>query len=253
MDNSGSSSIRESADDYRAESSSDAETCDSTGYAFPNSLSDSSSEADQGTYSIDESETSLGRYPARSRNAPVRYSPSSNLASHEANSIITLPITTTDSPTISEAMNASKLEREMWEEAIHLELQSLEEMVTWSIVSHEDTKRSDNGKSRILATHVLLKIKRNEDEIPYRFKARVVAGGNLQVIGEDCGSVYAPGIDYSVILLLLTIGHHLGWASPHVDIKSEFLNGYIDRETFVSHPKNLPPKMKNGNYYKRKK
>ncbi len=36
----------------------------------------------------------------------------------------------------------------------------------------------------------------------------------------------------------------------HIDVTAAFLNGDIDQETFVSHPVNLPIRMKSNAYYR---
>jgi len=145
-------------------------------------------------------------------------------------------------------MNSTDAEVSLWKEAIQSELDSLNKMGTWMKVSKYDLKGS-----RALPSHVILKIKRNEDGLADRFKARVVAGGNLQVMGRDVDDVSAPVADYAIVLLTLAIGLQMKWEQAHVDVKSAFLNGDIDNEIFVSHPYNLPHEFKRGHTYKLKK
>jgi len=145
-------------------------------------------------------------------------------------------------------MNSTDAEISLWKDAIQSELDSLNDMGTWIKVSRDMLK--DN---RALPSHVILKIKRNENGLAERFKARVVAGGHLQIKGTDCDNVYAPVVDYALVLLTLAIAFHMKWAQAHVDVKSAFLNGDIDTEVFVSHPYNLPSQFKRGTIYKLKK
>ena len=47
------------------------------------------------------------------------------------------------------------------------------------------------SKKKALSKHIIVKIKKNEYGLTMKFKARLVAGGNLQVIGRDLDNVYA--------------------------------------------------------------
>ena len=221
LENRESSSSGESDDMYETESSSSSE-------AFPSFLSD---------------DDEPSRYPARNRKPPSRFGQSAH-----ADSLVGISITTSDDPSVKEAMSSSAPEKKEWEKAIQEELDSLEEKGTWQVVSKSAAKGKSGGK--ILPTHVVLRIKRDSDGNPSRFKARIVAGGNLQTIGRDVDSVYAPVVDYTVTLLTLALSHQMNWVASHVDVKAAFLNGEIDRETYVFHPHNLPPHMRKANFYK---
>ena len=215
---------------------------DSESYIFPEPDTASDSESSV----IESEDSSTNRYPKRFRKQPERLGYSSESHSHHAHAAISFPITTSDAPTIKEAMSATPPEVKLWEIAIQEELSSLNEMGTWNLID----RRNVNGKIRVLPTHVVLKIKRDEYGIPERFKARIVAGGNLQVVGQDVIGIYAPVVDYSIVLLTLAVCVQLDWHTAHVDVKSAFLNGEIDQETIVSHPFNVPSHLKSNNYYK---
>lgn len=112
--------------------------------------------------------------------------------------------------------------------------------------------RGEQGEG-ILPSHVVLKIKRDRNGNPSRFKARVVAGGNFQVPGMDLNAVYAPVVDLTVVLTSLSLAIQYGWATTHVDVKAAFLNGDMDCDAFVSHPYNVPADMCSESYYRLKK
>ena len=116
-----------------------------------------------------------------------------------ARNVISFPITTSDTPTVKEAMNASPPEVAMWRNAITKELTKLAKKGTWEElgkISRKGRKRIGPNGERLIPTHVILKIKRNPDSHPVRFKARVVAGGNLQIKNLDYDGVYAPVVDF---------------------------------------------------------
>lgn len=150
-------------------------------------------------------------------------------------------------PTVKEAMSATPPERKLWLQAMSDVLNSLNNKGTWKKVSRDTAKQ--DGKPRVLPTHVVLKMKRDENGIAKRFKARVVSGGSLQVIGKDCDVLYAPVVDYSIALLTIAIAKQRNWKTAHLDVTAAFLNGNIDREAYVSHPYNLTSELKSGNYY----
>lgn len=77
-----------------------------------------------------------------------------------------------------------------------------------------------------------------------KVKARVVAGGYIQRPSIDFSHFHALFVDLSVVLLVLNMTPQRDWHALHVDLKVAFLNRYIDPETFVSRPKNLPSDVK---------
>ena len=93
----------------------------------------------------------------------------------------------------------------------------------------------------VLRTHLVLKVKQHVTGHPVRFKARVVAGGHHQVKGRDYEKVYSPVLGFDVFRLMVILALVHRWHMSHVDIKTAFLNGDIDREIYISHPVNLPP------------
>ncbi len=149
-------------------------------------------------------------------------------------------------------MAATPAERELWLKAIEDELRSLEEKLTWREAGIRPKRRGcvskgPNGES-ILPTHVILKIKRDEQGLPIRFKARIVAGGRMQIHRKDFDAVYAPVVDFTNVLPVLAVALQLGWSTRHIDFKTAFLNYDIDRETYVSNPVNIPQHMQNEKY-----
>jgi len=112
-----------------------------------------------------EHDTPQSRYPRRNRRqTSTWYMATSAQCSTDVH------ITTSDEPTLREALNSTPDERNMWQSAVDEELASLESKNTWS--------PDDSPHAQPLPTHVVLKVKRKSDGGVERFKARVVAGGN---------------------------------------------------------------------------
>lgn len=112
------------------------------------------------------------QYPRRNRRKPPKW-----YMATSAETKIETQLTTSDDPTLREAMSATPEERNLWQSAIDADFASLESKQTW--------KTDDSPGSQPLPTHVVLKIKRQSNGSIDRFKARVVAGGNFQTYGED--------------------------------------------------------------------
>lgn len=193
--------------------------------------------------------------PSRKRSKPDRLTYKADKAGkvHRARKVISFPITTSDEPTVEEAMNASPPEKAMWLEAIIQELESLERKKTWIPLGEAIRKGrrfiGPDGE-RLLPTHMVLKIKRNKHGQATRFKARVVAGGHLQIEGLDFDGVYAPVVSFENVLLVQALCVQLGWHSEHLDYTNSFLNGLIDRDVSVTYPENLPACLAKNICYK---
>lgn len=67
-----------------------------------------------------------------------------------------------------------------------------------------------------------------------KYKARLVARGFLQKQGIDFGEVFAPMARLESIRLIIAIASYKGWSLHQLDLKSAFLNGWLDEEVYVS-------------------
>ena len=70
-----------------------------------------------------------------------------------------------------------------------------------------------------------------------RNKARLVAQGYTQIEGIDFDETFAPVARLESIQLLLAIACFLHIKLYQMDVKSAFLNGYLNEEVFVEQPK----------------
>jgi len=77
----------------------------------------------------------------------------------------------------------------------------------------------------------------DEQGVIVRNKARLVAKGYNQEEGIDFGETYAPVAGLEAVRLLVEYACMKGFRLHQMDVKSAFLNGYIDEEVYVSqHP-----------------
>lgn len=167
------------------------------------------------------------RYPSRNRRPPGQWYVASSAIESSG-----IDVTTSDDPTLKEALSATVDEQGLWNLAIDDEFCSLDGKETWI----ED----DCPKSHPLPTHVILKVKRLANGQVDRFKARVVAGGNYQVYGENYMETHAPVVAFSVVRVFLYIALVRNMEMAQVDVKTAFLNGVLEEDIWVTSPRGIP-------------
>jgi len=69
-----------------------------------------------------------------------------------------------------------------------------------------------------------------------RNKARLVAQGFCQKEGIDYEEIFAPVARLEAIRILLAFAASKGFKLFHMDVKSAFLNGFIEEEVYVRRP-----------------
>ena len=69
-----------------------------------------------------------------------------------------------------------------------------------------------------------------------RNKARLVAQGYNQQEGIDFTETFAPVARLEAIRILLAFASHKNIKLYQMDVKSAFLNGFIEKEVFVKQP-----------------
>lgn len=171
------------------------------------------------------------RYPGLSR---VRKQTShlwrGALAAHETE------ITTSDSPTLREALGATPTERDLWLQSIDDEFKSLDDKGTWTRVE------STGDMPSALPTHTVHSVKRRAGGVFERCKTRVVAGGNHQTFGVDYFETHAPVVDFATVRFFLCLSVIFSWTRVQVDVKTAFLNGELEEEIYVRSPRGIPGK-----------
>ena len=80
------------------------------------------------------------------------------------------------------------------------------------------------------------KTKTNQDGEVEKYKARLVAKGYKKRYGIDYDEVFAPVARVDTIRLLTTIAAQNEWKIFQMDVKSTFLNGYLEEEIYIEQP-----------------
>jgi len=119
-----------------------------------------------------------------------------------------------------------------WILAVQEELNQFEYNEVWSLVRR-------TSEMNIIGTKWVYKNKMDEHGVIIRNKARLVAKGYNQEEGINYDETYALVARLEAVKLLLAFSSIKGFKLFQMDVKSAFLNGYINEEVFVSQPPGL--------------
>ncbi|KAL4035072.1 hypothetical protein IC575_003746 [Cucumis melo] len=119
---------------------------------------------------------------------------------------------------------------DFWINAMQEELLQFQRNNLWTLVPKPD-------KANIVGTKWILKNKTDEKRSITKNKARLVAQDYSQVEGVDFDETYALVATLKAICLLLSISCIRKFKLYQMDVKSSFLNGYLNEEVYVAQPK----------------
>jgi hypothetical protein len=104
----------------------------------------------------------------------------------------------------------------------------------------------------VIETKLVFKNKQDQDGIVVRNKARIVAQGYTKVEDLHFGETYAPVARLEVIRILLAYACAHDIKLYQMDVKSAFLNGYIN-EVYVEQPSGFEDNKQPNHVHKLKK
>jgi hypothetical protein len=90
--------------------------------------------------------------------------------------------------------------------------------------------------ARVIGTKWTFRNKQDDQGIVVRNKARLVANGFSQVEGLDFEETFAPVARLEAIHILLAYASHHEMKLYQMDVKSAFLNGFINELVYVNQP-----------------
>ncbi|KAL3510114.1 hypothetical protein ACH5RR_029515 [Cinchona calisaya] len=130
------------------------------------------------------------------------------------------------------------LSDESWVIAMQDELSQFEKNNVWTLVERPSSHP-------VIGTKWVFRNKLNDKGEIIRNKARLVAKGYAQEEGIDFDETFAPVARLESIRMFLAFACFNNLKLFQMDVKSAFLNGFIDQEVFVEQPpgfenKNLP-------------
>ncbi|GJV35799.1 retrovirus-related pol polyprotein from transposon TNT 1-94 [Tanacetum coccineum] len=133
-------------------------------------------------------------------------------------------ISTIEPKNINEA-----LKDENWVMAMQEELNQFKTNDVWELVPNP-------MDMTIIGTKWVYRNKLDENGVVTRNKARLVAQGYNQQEGIDYDETYAPVARLESIRILLAYACALDFKLYQMDVKSAFLNGFINEEVYVAQP-----------------
>jgi len=141
---------------------------------------------------------------------------------------------------------ADALEDSSWITAMHEELNQFARNEVWTLIPR-------TSGMNVIGTKWMFKNKLDEHGVIVRNKARLVAKGCNQEEGIDYGETYAPVARLKAVRLLLAYASMNRFKLHQMDVKSAFLNGYIDEEVYVSQPQGFEDHKHSNHVFKLKK
>ena len=158
---------------------------------------------------------------------PIRYE-------HEGEIGFLVSDTNQDDPsTYKDAMDDS--DKEKWLEAMNQEMESMYSDSVWELVDPPEHVRPIGCKW-------IYKKKRGIDGKVETFKARLVAKGYTQREGVDYEETFSPVAMLKSIRILLSIAASLDYEIWQMDVKTAFLNGYLDESIYMVQPEGFVAK-----------
>ena len=135
---------------------------------------------------------------------------------------------------------------EQWINAMQEELGQFKRNKVWTLVP-----RPSNYP--VIGTKWVFRNKMDELGNVVRNKARLVAQGYNQEEGIDFDETFAPVARIEAIRLLLAFACHMNFKLFQMDVKSAFLNGFIQEEVYVEQPPGFEDHGKPNHVFKLQK
>ncbi|GKA28522.1 retrotransposon protein, putative, ty1-copia subclass [Tanacetum coccineum] len=120
-------------------------------------------------------------------------------------------------------------ESNKWIDAMNAEIQSMMDNMVWVLVDLPPGCKTVGSKW-------IFKKKTDMDGIVHTYKARLVAKGYTQLYGVDYEETFSPVADIRAIRILISIAAYYDYEIWKMDIKTAFLNGYLDEDIYMVQP-----------------
>jgi len=133
-----------------------------------------------------------------------------------------------------------------WVVAMQDELNQFAINDVWSLVSKTDAMN-------VIGTKWVFKNKMDDNGNIVKNKASLAAKGYNQEEGIDFDETYARVARLEAVRLLLTYAYMCNFKLSQMDVKSAFLNGFLNEEVYVSHPPGFEDHLYPNHVFKLKK
>ena len=126
------------------------------------------------------------------------------------------------------------------------ELSMIEKNNTWELINRPTHKKA-------IGVKWVYRTKLNSNGSVNKHKVRLVVKGYAQMFGMNFSETFALVARLDTIRMLLALPTQKGWKIYRLDVKSAFLNGYLEEEIFVEQPEEFAVKGKEDKVYQLKK
>jgi len=133
-----------------------------------------------------------------------------------------------------------------WVVVMQYELNQFTRIEMWSLVPK-------TNEMNVIGTKWVHRNKMDEDDNIVRNKARLVGKGYNQEKGIDFVETYAHVVRLEAVRLLLTYVCMCNFKLSQMDVKSAFLNGFLNEEVYVSQPHGFEDHLYPTHVFKLKK
>ncbi|GJU50805.1 retrotransposon protein, putative, ty1-copia subclass [Tanacetum coccineum] len=120
-------------------------------------------------------------------------------------------------------------ESNKWIDAMNAEIQSMMDNMVWVLVDLPPGCKT-------VGSRWLFKKKTDMDGIVHVYEARLVAKGYTQLYGVDYEETFSPVADIRAIRILISIAAYYDYEIWQMDVKTAFLNGYLDEDIYMVQP-----------------
>ncbi|GJW24671.1 retrotransposon protein, putative, ty1-copia subclass [Tanacetum coccineum] len=120
-------------------------------------------------------------------------------------------------------------ESKKWVDAMNAEMQSMIDNMVWVLVDLPPN-------CKIVGSKWFFKKKTDMDGNVHIYKARLVAKGYTQTYMVDYEERFSPVADIRAIRILISIVAFYDYEIWQMDVKTAFLNGYLDEDIYMGQP-----------------
>ncbi|GJS83103.1 retrotransposon protein, putative, ty1-copia subclass [Tanacetum coccineum] len=121
-------------------------------------------------------------------------------------------------------------ESNKWLDAMNAEMQSMIDTMVWVLVDLPCNCKTVRSKW-------IFKKKTNIDGIVHTYKAHLIENGYTQLYRVDYKETFSPAADIRAIRILISIAAFYDYEIWQIDVKTAFLNGYLDEDIYMVQPK----------------
>ncbi|GJT47451.1 retrotransposon protein, putative, ty1-copia subclass [Tanacetum coccineum] len=119
-----------------------------------------------------------------------------------------------------------------WIDAMNAEIQSMIDNMVWVLVDLPP-------RCKTVGSEWIFEKKTDMDGIVHTYKARFVAKDYTQLYGVDYEETFSPVADIRAIRILISIAAFYYYEIWQMDVKTAFLNGYLDEDIYMASGSNV--------------